>query len=126
MNTPGRQETLSRLRSARGHLDAVIRMVEDDRYCIDVLHQLRAVQGGLDRSRRGLLDAHLRTCLPNAHAGGTYDATITELLDAIVGGGSPRARRGRCHQEPGTTHPTGRTDCCTTRRYPHTPEVSRA
>ena len=49
-------ETLNRLRSARGHLDAVIRMVEDDRYCIDVLHQIRAVQGALDRSRRALLD----------------------------------------------------------------------
>jgi CsoR family transcriptional regulator, copper-sensing transcriptional repressor len=126
MNTPGRQETLSRLRSARGHLDAVIRMVEDDRYCIDILHQLRAVQGGLDRSRRGLLEAHLRTGLPDAYAGGTYDDTVTELLDAIVGGGVPRTRRGRCHHEPGATHPTGGTDCCATQPHTHTPEVSRA
>jgi CsoR family transcriptional regulator, copper-sensing transcriptional repressor len=125
MNRPGRQEALSRLRSARGHLDAVIRMVEDDRYCIDVLHQLRAVQGGLDRSRRGLLDAHLRTCLPDTDSGGSDDDTVTELLDAIVGGGVPRTRRGRCHHEPDTTQPTGSVGCCATQPHADTPEVSR-
>ncbi|MEX2134493.1 MAG: metal-sensing transcriptional repressor, partial [Acidimicrobiia bacterium] len=57
-----------RLRSARGHLDGVINMVEDDRYCIDVLHQLSAVQGALDRVRRDILEAHLRGCVPEAVA----------------------------------------------------------
>jgi CsoR family transcriptional regulator, copper-sensing transcriptional repressor len=97
--TASRQETLARLRSARGHLDAVIRMVEEDRYCIDVIHQIRAVQGGLDRSRRGLLDEHLRTCLPAAYAQGTYEDTVTELLDTVLGTGVPRAGRGHCHQD---------------------------
>src|SRR3972149_641729 len=49
-----------RLRSAQGHLDGVIRMVEEDRYCIDVLHQLSAVQGGIERIRRDVLDEHPR------------------------------------------------------------------
>jgi CsoR family transcriptional regulator, copper-sensing transcriptional repressor len=86
------EETLRRLRSARGHLDAVVRMVEDDRYCIDVLHQIRAVQGALDRSRRALLVAHLRTCVADAYATGGYDPVVTELLDALLGSGSPRTR----------------------------------
>ena len=86
------EETLRRLRSARGHLDAVIRMVENDRYCIDVLHQIRAVQGALDRSRRALLDAHLRTCVADAYATGAYDPVVTELLDAMLDSGSPRPR----------------------------------
>jgi DNA-binding FrmR family transcriptional regulator len=46
-----------KLQSVRGHLDGVIRMVDDDRYCIDV-HQFSAVQGGIDPVRRDVLKAH--------------------------------------------------------------------
>jgi CsoR family transcriptional regulator, copper-sensing transcriptional repressor len=45
-----------RLRSARGHLDGVIRMVDEDRYCVDLLDQLSAVAGALDRIRRDILE----------------------------------------------------------------------
>jgi CsoR family transcriptional regulator, copper-sensing transcriptional repressor len=109
MTDPARQQALTRLRSARGHLDAVMRMVEDDRYCIDVIHQIRAVQGGLDRSRRGMLENHLRTCLPDAYARGEHEQTVTELLDAVLGGGVPRADRSRCHTGMSAT---AHSDCC--------------
>lgn len=80
-----------RLRSARGHLDGVIRMVEEDRYCIDVLHQLSAVQGALDRARRDILEAHLRGCVPEAVAEGRIDDVVDELLAATFGA-APGAR----------------------------------
>jgi len=75
-----------RLLSARGHLDGVIRMVEEDRYCIDVMHQLSAVQGALDRVRREVLEGHLRGCLPEAVVDGNVDALIDELVTAAFGG----------------------------------------
>jgi len=74
-----------RLRSARGHLDGVIRMVDGDRYCIDVLHQLSAVQGALDRVRRDILEAHLRGCVPEAVSEGRIDQIVEELLAAAFG-----------------------------------------
>ena len=74
-----------KLRSARGHLDGVIRMVEEDRYCIDVLHQLSAVQGALDRVRGDILEAHLRGCVPEAVAEGWIDDVVGELLAASFG-----------------------------------------
>jgi DNA-binding FrmR family transcriptional regulator len=74
-----------RLRTARGHLDGVIRMVDEDRYCIDVLHQLSAVQGALDRVRREVLEAHLRGCVPEAVAEGRMDDIVDELLAAAFG-----------------------------------------
>jgi len=74
-----------RLRSARGHLDGVIRMVDEDRYCIDVLHQLSAVQGALDRVRRDILEAHLRGCVPEAVAEDRVDDVVDELLAATFG-----------------------------------------
>jgi DNA-binding FrmR family transcriptional regulator len=60
-------------------------MVEEDRYCIDVLHQLSAVQGALDRVRREVLEAHLRGCVPEAVAEGRVDDIIEELLTATFG-----------------------------------------
>ncbi len=74
-----------KLRSARGHLEGVIRMVEEDRYCIDVLHQISAVQGALDRVRRDILEAHLRGCVPETVAEGRVDDVVDELLAATFG-----------------------------------------
>lgn len=87
-----------RLRSAAGHLASVIRMVEDDRYCIDVLHQLSAVHGALERVRRQILEAHLRGCIPEAVAEGRVDDVVDELLAAAFGAapGTTEASH-RCH-----------------------------
>lgn len=60
-------------------------MVEEDRYCIDVLHQLSAIQGAVDRIRRDVLEAHLRGCVPEAVSGGRVDDVVEELLAATFG-----------------------------------------
>lgn len=75
-------------------------MVEEDRYCIDVLHQLSAVQGALDRLRRDILEAHLRGCVPEAVAGGRVDDVVEELLAAAFGGSSVSRPEHHCqHHE---------------------------
>jgi DNA-binding FrmR family transcriptional regulator len=89
-----------RLRSAVGHLEGVIRMVDDDRYCIDVLHQLSAVQGALESVRRQILEAHLRGCVPEAVAEGRVDDVVDELLAATFGSAPTSSRAGhRCHDD---------------------------
>ncbi len=55
-----------RLAKALGHLDAVYQMVENEKYCIDVLHQLKAVQSALDRTAELMLKQHLETCVVEA------------------------------------------------------------
>ena len=85
-----------RLRSARGHLDGVIRMVDDDRYCIDVLHQLSAVQGALERARREVLEAHLRGCVPEAVAEGRIEDIVDELLTAAFGSAPHNGEAHHC------------------------------
>lgn len=74
-----------RLRSARGHLGGVIRMVDEDSCSIDVLHQLSAVQGALNQVRRDILEAHIRECVPEAIAEGRVDGVVDELLAAFFG-----------------------------------------
>jgi DNA-binding FrmR family transcriptional regulator len=59
-------------------------MIEDDRYCIDVVTQIAAVQGALDKIALGLLDGHARHCLAPGGEGPTEpDAQADELMGAV-------------------------------------------
>ncbi|MDQ1488875.1 MAG: CsoR family transcriptional regulator, copper-sensing transcriptional repressor, partial [Actinomycetota bacterium] len=49
------RNVLNRLKTARGHLDGILRMVEDDAYCPEIMKQLSAVQGSLERASRLVL-----------------------------------------------------------------------
>ena len=78
-----KDQLLARLRRVRGQVGGLERMVEDDRYCIDVLTQIAAVQAALDKVALGLLDDHARDCVTNAEPG--ERAEKTEELMAAVG-----------------------------------------
>ena len=59
-------ELITRLRRIRGQIEGVERMVEDERYCIDVLTQISAAQAALDQVSLGLLNDHTRHCMLEA------------------------------------------------------------
>lgn len=61
-----RTQILNRLKSVDGHVRGVIKMVEDDAYCMDVIKQLQAVQGAIGRVNALLLEDHLDTCVTTA------------------------------------------------------------
>jgi DNA-binding FrmR family transcriptional regulator len=75
---------LNRLSRLEGQVRGVSKMVEDDRYCIDVLTQISAVQAALDKVALGLLDGHARHCLAG-HGGGPTDPDeqVAELMAAV-------------------------------------------
>src|SRR5215469_9311408 len=83
MKESHQRSVVNRLRSARGHLDAVLRMVEDDAYCPDVMKQLSAVQGQLERASRLVLRNHLETCVAAAMVAGRTDEIVEELMEAL-------------------------------------------
>jgi len=62
-------DVLNRLKSAAGHLNGIMRMVEEDAYCIDVINQVHAVQAALDRVSVMLLDDHMHHCVTHAVQG---------------------------------------------------------
>ncbi len=66
MESNPKQKILNRLKSARGHLDKVLSMAEEDRYCIDILQQLSAVQSALNKTSELLLERHLNSCVSQA------------------------------------------------------------
>ena len=74
---------LNRLKTARGHLDGIIRMVEDDAYCPEIMKQLSAVQGSLERASRLVLRNHLETCVSAAMQAGRTEEIVDELMEAL-------------------------------------------
>jgi DNA-binding FrmR family transcriptional regulator len=74
----------SRLARVRGQVDGVSRMVEEDRYCIDVITQINAIQAALDKISLGLLDEHARHCLLGEGEGPSEPgAQVDELMGAV-------------------------------------------
>jgi len=61
--------TLRRLKTIEGHLKGVIRMVEEDAYCIDVIRQIQAVEAGLNKVSSQILESHLNSCVITAIQG---------------------------------------------------------
>jgi DNA-binding FrmR family transcriptional regulator len=61
-----KQAILKRLRSVAGHVNGISRMVEDDQYCIDVIHQVQAVQAALNKISVMVLDDHMHHCVSDA------------------------------------------------------------
>jgi DNA-binding FrmR family transcriptional regulator len=81
--TATKDQLLQRLKRIEGQVGGVQRMVADDRYCIDVLTQISAVQAALDKVALGLLDEHARHCVMGAD--GAEQVDMTDELMAAVG-----------------------------------------
>lgn len=78
------QEATLRLKSVRGHVDGVLRMLEDPNvYCVDVLKQLSAVQGALRKVSASVLRAHIRDHVATAAQRGDTDAIVEEMMEAL-------------------------------------------
>jgi len=73
----------SRLRRIEGQVRGVEKMVEEDRYCIEVVTQISAIQAALDKVALGLLDDHARHCVVGGRASGSPDELTDELMAAV-------------------------------------------
>jgi CsoR family transcriptional regulator, copper-sensing transcriptional repressor len=84
--TPSKDEYLKRLRRIEGQIRGLQKMVEDDKYCIDILTQVSAATRALQSVALGLLEDHLGHCVTEAAAEGGDVATakIQEASDAIA------------------------------------------
>lgn len=74
----------ARLARIEGQVRGIAKMVEDDRYCIDVLTQINAVRAALDKVALGLLDGHARHCIIEGHGGPEQpEDQVAELMGAV-------------------------------------------
>ena len=83
LKTADKKDALNRLKTVRGHLDSVIRMVEDDTYCVDVVKQISAMRAALDRVARIEVRNHFETCVVSAMKSGKHQRAIDDLMTAL-------------------------------------------
>jgi DNA-binding FrmR family transcriptional regulator len=83
MDPKTRDDAIHRLKSIAGHVNGIVRMLEDDRYCIDVIKQIQATQTALSRVSESILDSHLRTCVTTAVQGDEPDERERVLSEVI-------------------------------------------
>lgn len=79
-----RDTTLRKLKTVRGQIDGIIRMVEDDRYCIDISNQIMASIAILKNINKDVLEAHLRHCVLEAFDVGN-PSEKAEKIEEIIG-----------------------------------------
>lgn len=79
-----RQDALLRLKNAKGHLEGILKMLEDESiYCVDVLKQIKAVQGALSKVNSNVLRSHIHDHVATAAQRGDTKEIVDELMEAL-------------------------------------------
>lgn len=71
------------LKTARGQIDGILKMVEDDRYCMDISNQLMSTETIIRKTNKEILRAHMKGCIADALAENKGDEKIDELVELI-------------------------------------------
>lgn len=77
------QDARNRLLSAKGHLEFILKMLEGEPYCVDVLKQIKAVQGALDKVGDMVLKSHLEHHVASAAVRGDTKQMVDELMEVL-------------------------------------------
>ncbi|MGM9974852.1 MAG: metal-sensing transcriptional repressor [Clostridiaceae bacterium] len=80
---PERAKALQLLKVCRGQIDGVIKMIENDRYCIDISNQIIASQSLLKKANQQILKQHMQCCVKDAITADSADEKIDEMLDIL-------------------------------------------
>jgi CsoR family transcriptional regulator, copper-sensing transcriptional repressor len=78
-----KQDLTDRLKKIEGQIRGVQRMVEEDRYCVDILIQVAAVRAALNKVGMALMEGHARGCMQAAVRRGEGDEAVAELMDVL-------------------------------------------
>lgn len=76
-----RDDAIKRLSYIEGHLAGVKKMVDEDRYCVDILRQTYAVRRAIQKLESQLIDGHLRTCVVEGVKDGREEQILSELVE---------------------------------------------
>ena len=84
MATDAKADTLKRLSYIEGHLAGIRRMLEEDKYCVDILKQTYAVRRAIEKLESILLEGHLHTCVVEGIKDGREDQVVGELTELYI------------------------------------------
>ena len=71
------------VKTAKGQLEGVLKMIEEDRYCLDISHQLMAAQAIIQKANREILSAHMKSCVRGSFENSGEEEKIDEIISLI-------------------------------------------
>ncbi len=77
------KKALNLLKTARGQMDGIIKMMEDDRYCVDISNQIMAVNGLLKKANISILKQHMNHCMKEAFIQGSGEEKVEEVISIL-------------------------------------------
>lgn len=80
---PHKTKLINRLKRIEGQVRGIGRMIEEDRYCVDILLQVAAVKSAMNQVALALMEDHTRHCVSNAIKNNNEDEVIDELMDVV-------------------------------------------
>jgi CsoR family transcriptional regulator, copper-sensing transcriptional repressor len=83
MECSDRSQVLNLLKTSKGQMEGIIKMVEDDRYCVDISKQLLAVQAQLKKVNLKIIDQHIKHCVKQAFTEGRGDEKVDEIIELL-------------------------------------------
>jgi len=78
-----RSYVINLLKTARGQIEGIIKMLEDNRYCVDISKQILAVQALLKKANLSIIDQHIKHCVRQAFNEGRGDEKVDEIIELI-------------------------------------------
>jgi CsoR family transcriptional regulator, copper-sensing transcriptional repressor len=76
-------EAINLLKTAKGQMDAIIRMTEDERYCVDISNQIMAVSALLKKANLMILRHHIESCVKTSFEDGTHEEKLDEVMGVL-------------------------------------------
>lgn len=78
-----KKKVMKLLKTARGQIDGIIKMIEEDRYCIDISQQLMATESIINKANQEILSSHLKCCVNNASDEKEREEKIDEMINML-------------------------------------------
>lgn len=83
MQSAERMQVMNLLKTSKGQIEGIIKMLEDDRYCVDVLRQILAVQALLKKANLKIIDQHIKHCVKQAFTDGHGEEKVDEIIELL-------------------------------------------
>ncbi len=77
------QEIMNLLKTSKGQIEGIMKMIEDERYCVDISKQILAVQALLKKTNLKILDRHIKSCVKQAFEEGHGDEKVDEIIGIL-------------------------------------------
>lgn len=78
-----RKEVINLLKTSRGQMEGIIKMLEEGRYCVDISKQILAVQALLKKANLKIIDQHIKHCVKQAFVEGNGDEKVNEIMELL-------------------------------------------